>query len=310
MSRNPSNFPVATWFTLSTSRLMVAILFVLLFVIAARIPVDSDTWWHLRSGKAILETHSIPFADAFSFTKAGQPWIDQSWLAQIVLYGCYTILGGSIGLALFTAFLATVGMGFVFATCRGSVYLRGFVAILSAATAAVFWSARPQMFSFVLSAITLYLIYRHKRNPSQRQLLWLLPPLMVLWVNLHSGFAIGFIFLGCAVVGEFFNMLASGQLDKTDTSNPAGTRIGPLLIVSVICVFALVVNPYTTQIILYPFQTAGIGALQQSIQEWASRSPYYLATAAEVDQRLNGEHYAIQHETNNANGEHGHHQAT
>jgi hypothetical protein len=250
---------------------MVAVLFVLLFTIAARIPVDTDTWWHLRSGQTILQSHSVPFVDSFSFTKAGQPWIDQNWLAQIVLYGCYA-LAGSVGLALFTATLATVGMAFIFATCRGSVYIRGIVAILSAATAAVFWSARPQMFSFVLSAVVLYLIYAYKRDPARhRRHLWLLPPIMVLWVNLHSGFAIGFIFLACAIVGEVLNNLMPGSAAASAASDARPTvLLGPLLLVSGVCVLALLFNPYTYQMLLYPFQTAGIGTLQQSIQEWAS----------------------------------------
>ena len=122
----------------------------------------------------------------------------------------------------------------------------------------------------MFSAVTLYLIYRAKRDPTRRRSLWLLPPLMVLWVNLHSGFAIGFIFLGCAIIGEFFNLLLTARRDNKDKSNPAGSVLGPLLAVSIICVAALVVNPYTTRMLLYPFQTAGISALEQSIQEWAS----------------------------------------
>ena len=265
MSRSRPPLPPVSasqpWYALSTSRLMIGVLFVLLFIIAARIPVDTDTWWHVRIGQQIVATHSIPFSDSFSFTKVGAPWIDQSWLAQIVLYGVYAAFG-SVGLALFTAVLATVGMAFVFATCRGSVYMRGFVAILSAATAAVFWSARPQMFSFTFSAITLYLIYRYVRQPDStgRRELWLLVPLLALWVNLHSGFAIAFIFLGAALAGTLINRPARRPT----------TSVRPLLLVTLIGIAALLINPYTVQMLAYPFQTAGIGALQQSIREWAS----------------------------------------
>src|SRR5436190_23447359 len=88
---------------LSTSQLMTAILFVMLFALAVRIPVDTDTWWHLRSGEYILTNHAVPLTDPFSLTRLNQPWVDQSWGAQIILYGFYRLLGGNIGLALYTA---------------------------------------------------------------------------------------------------------------------------------------------------------------------------------------------------------------
>ena len=71
---------------LTTRRLLVAILFIAVFSMAARVPADTDTWWHLRSGQLILETHTIPTTDPFSHTRAGQAWIDHSWLAQIFWY--------------------------------------------------------------------------------------------------------------------------------------------------------------------------------------------------------------------------------
>ncbi|MHB8629255.1 MAG: hypothetical protein ACYDEO_24005 [Aggregatilineales bacterium] len=239
---------------LTTPRLMTAILFILLFVIAARVPVDSDTWWHLRSGSVILATHTIPYTDTFSLTRAGQSWIDQSWLSQVVMSAVFQ-LAGNVGLALLTAALATLGMIFTFKACRGSVYLRAFVMVLSATTAAVFWSPRPQMASFVLSTVVLYLLYQYKRNVFDR--LWLIPLLMALWVNLHSGFAIGFIFLGAFIVGEVFNRQPWPHVRK-------------LIIITALSAVALLLNPYTVRMLLYPFQTAGLGVLEQFIQEWAS----------------------------------------
>ncbi len=257
---------------LTTQRLMIAILFVLLFAMAVRAPVDTDTWWHLRSGDLILSQHSVPQTDPFSLTRGGQPWIDQSWLSQIVMVAFYRGFGGtgqpgdggSVGLAIYTALLATAGMVFVFLMCEGNVYLRAFVAVLSATTAAVFWSPRPQMMSFLLSTIVLYLLYLHKRKRIDR--LWLIPPLMILWVNLHSGFAIGFIFLFGSIAGEVLGNI----FNRSDPNVVSWVDIRKLVLVTVIAAAMLVINPYTTQMLTYPFKTAGIGALQQSIQEWQS----------------------------------------
>src|SRR5690606_37767541 len=107
---------------------------------------------------------------------------------------------GVIGLALYTALLATAGMWLLYRISTGSVYSRMFVLVIGSATAAVFWSARPQIFSFLLSCLLLYILYHYKYQ--QRDYLWFIPLLMLLWVNLHAGFAIAFIFLGAFLVGE------------------------------------------------------------------------------------------------------------
>ena len=91
-------------------------------------------------------------------------------------------------------------MALVYRMCAGNIYSRAFVVIIGAAAAAVFWSVRPQMVSFFLSTVVLYLLYLFKRQ--QKDFLWAIPPLMVLWVNLHAGFAIGFILLLGFMIGE------------------------------------------------------------------------------------------------------------
>ena len=41
------------WLTLP--RLVVALTFLAIFAMAARVAVDTDTWWHLRTGQLIWE---------------------------------------------------------------------------------------------------------------------------------------------------------------------------------------------------------------------------------------------------------------
>jgi hypothetical protein len=41
--------------SLTIPRLLIAILFIAIFTMAVRLPADTDTWWHLRSGQYIVE---------------------------------------------------------------------------------------------------------------------------------------------------------------------------------------------------------------------------------------------------------------
>ncbi len=257
---------------LTIQRLMVAILFILLFVMAVRVPIDTDTWWHIRSGEYMVENKEIPRTDPFSYTRYGQDWIDHSWGAQLVIYGAYDLFGGStqpgdsgnIGLALYVAVLATLGMAFVYLMCDGNVYLRAFVVVLGATTAAVFWSPRPQMFSFMLGALVLYLLHLYKRERLDR--LWLIPPVMLIWANLHGGFAVGFIFMFGSIAGEVLGNLFNGD----DPEVVAWRRLRNMVIVALVSIPMIAINPNGIRMLAYPFRTVGIGALQDFIQEWAS----------------------------------------
>lgn len=246
--------------SLTIERTASILLFALLFALAARVPVDTDTWWHLHSGAWTL-THGMIYADPFSFTFAGQAWINHSWGAQIILVAVWQV-GGVFGLAVYMAGLATAGMAFVYRMCDGNAYVRGFALIIGAAAAAVFWSPRPQMLSFFLSAVVLYLLFLYKRKQVDR--LWLIPILMAVWGNLHAGFSIGFIFMGGVIAGEILNhMLKRGGEHVVP---PRG--ILKLIVIALLSAAALVINPYGAQILLVPFQTVSIGALRQYIQEW------------------------------------------
>jgi hypothetical protein len=257
---------------LTIERLALWVLFSLLFAMAVRVPLDTDTWWHLRSGKMILDEREIPKTDAFSYTKGGADWIDHGWLAQIVLYGAYQLTGGdgdpgdsgAIGLSLFTATLATAGMALVYRMCAGNVYSRMFVLVIGAAAAAVFWTARPQMFSFLFSALVLYLLYLYKYKRVDR--LWFIPVLMALWVNLHAGFAIGFIYLLGFLGGEVIGNL----LNPSDEYAVSWRRLRKVGLATLVGIAALSLNPYGPQMVLYPFRTAGIQTLNLFIQEWRS----------------------------------------
>jgi hypothetical protein len=259
----PNATPAARgWRALTIERTTTICLFLLVFALAARIPVDTDLFWHLRAGETTLSQGFI-WQDSFSHSFAGQPWINHSWGAQVIMLLLFRA-GGYFGLSLYMAGLATLGMCFVWRMGSGSVYMRAFVLILGAAAAAVFWSPRPQMLSFALSAAVLYILWLYRVRDTDR--LWLLPLIMGVWGNLHAGFSIGFILMGGVIAGE-----ALGNAFAPHRAHGLSwRRIGRLVLFALLSVAALLVNPYGPQLLAVPFQTVSIGALQNFIQEWNS----------------------------------------
>ncbi len=251
---------------LTTDRLLVIVLFVLIFAMAVRPPADNDTWWHLSSGQYILE-NGIPFHDPFSHTVFGKGWIDHGWLAQSGLYLLYANFGYA-GLGLALALAVTLTMGFVFLQSEVNLYLRAFVTILAAITSAVIWIARPQTISFVLAGAFCLILYGYKYRG--RNYLFLIPVLFVLWVNVHGGFIVGFLILGGYIAGEFLNNVLGGGGEREGKHVLGYRQILTLIGVTALSLLACLINPNTYKMLTYPFFTVGIGALRDYIQEWAA----------------------------------------
>jgi hypothetical protein len=251
---------------LDTRRLAVAILFVGLFAMAVRAPADTDTWWHLQAGRVTVESGRSLQTDLFSHTREGSPWVNASWLTQPMLYWLFHSFSYA-GLGLWVGVVVTATFAFVYLQMEGDPFTRAFIIILAAATSAVVWIARPHLVSFLLTAVLGYVLYLLKWRGRNR--LWLVPPLFVLWVNLHPGYVLGFMVLMAFVAGEVLNHLLRPVLPSEDPV--VGWReIGIVVGVAVLSALLLLVNPNTTRMWWYYLDTVGIRSLRDFIQEWQS----------------------------------------
>src|SRR3954465_10845522 len=98
-------------------RIAAAGLFVLIAV-AAIAPMRSyDYFWHLATGRWIIEHHALPTFDPLAVASAHVPWINGEWLYEIVLNALHGIAGDS-GISIINALLvaAIFTAGFLFAS--------------------------------------------------------------------------------------------------------------------------------------------------------------------------------------------------
>lgn len=63
---------------------------------------DPDLWWHIASGRIVDQTHHFIHIEPFSFTVAGQHWIDPEWLSGMFFWLGYKSFG-LIGIYLVSA---------------------------------------------------------------------------------------------------------------------------------------------------------------------------------------------------------------
>jgi len=187
----------------------------LLIVLNFTLIRPNDFWWHLRTGQIIFDTGVIPTTDLFSFTRAAQPWTNQGWLMQVILFLLYR--AGGLPLIIFFHALTIVG-GYVLveAACLRSRSQRAaaLATLAAAAIGVANWNVRPQSASFLFFGLLLFVLERHRTRGGKS--IWVLPGLFALWVNLHGGFIFGMGLLGIyglAHVSEnFIRRRASGKV--------------------------------------------------------------------------------------------------
>lgn len=240
-----------------------------IFAMSARISVDTDTWWHLRAGEWIVENRAIPQVDSFSYTRVNQSWLYPGWLVEAPMYLVFRAFGPG-GLNLVTALLVTLAFFFIWKALSGSVFLRSFGLIFAAAASGVYWSARPHLITLALAAVFLKILEdsRWRDNPATRRRLVWLPIFMIVWVNSHGGFIVGFILWGLYCVDT---------LIRWRTKQVEWGAFRRLILIGALLAAGTTVNPAGLHIFLYPFSTVGVHALQNYIQEWQSPNFHDLA---------------------------------
>ena len=223
-----------------------------------------DFWWHLKAGEIIVTTRSIPKTDLFSFTAAGQPFILQNWLAEVIYYATYR--GGGLALIVaFNALLLVAALLPVYDLCRRattSVKLSVLSALLPAVLLLYFGSVRSQVFSFALFSAFYWVLSTYRNR--QRNLLWTLPLMTIAWVNLHGAFVLGVGLIVLFLTCEIARRISYG--DSSDTlSSSELRRLGLYLVLSAL---ATIVNPETYKIYAYVRAVATNPASQALVLEW------------------------------------------
>ena len=246
---------------LTAPRLIACLVFIGIFAMAARPSLDGDTWWHLRAGAWMVEQRQVLAHDEFSTTRPGQPWFNHSWLAQILLYLVWNGYGYT-GLNLATALVVSLAFWLVSLQMPGPAWLKAVILLLAAAASSVYWSAGPELLSFLLAAVFASVLEHYRWRGYNR--LWLLPPLMALWVNLNGGFVLGFLLLLVTLGGQALSRL----LRRSGPGVLPRRGLLMLGVATLACLAVVPLNPLGAELYLYPLRSLSPGLVREFVQEW------------------------------------------
>ena len=241
----------------SIERLWLVMAVLLPALVALLVPLPAvDLAYQVRAGDEILRSAALPGFDTYTFTVTGTAWLDQQWLAQVLLAAGQR-LGGWELLAVFRAALVAAAFGLL----AWTALLRGagprtasVLSLIAFAVSAPALALRPQLFGIVLFAVLLLLAAGRVRRP---RAWWLAPVLVVLWANLHGSFVIAPLLLGYV------------WLDDLVRGRPAR---GSLLVL-VIGTLATLVNPFGLGVWGYATGIGTSSVVTQQASEWQRTSP-------------------------------------
>ena len=140
---------ILCWLTIR--RLAVAMLLLALSAASLRQAWDPDMWWHLATGRYVVEEHVIPREDMFSYTAAGRRWFAHEWLTDVLMYLLYRA-GGTSALIVVASLVVTATFMLVYHSARSGEagdrdappYVAVFTVLVAAFASAITWGARPQ----------------------------------------------------------------------------------------------------------------------------------------------------------------------
>jgi hypothetical protein len=238
------------WWLPSLSAMIWVALFLGLTLTSARtvlISADSDPGWHRRLGEWMIQHRAIIREYDFLHTYRG-PLVTKEWLSEVLFAVAGRLFGWNGFVLVAATLIATcfwllhrqlLAEGCDVVTATGMVL----VAMLACS---MHWLARPLLFTHLLTLVFAWELrkYQHGRA-SARRLFLLLPPLMILWVNLHGMFMTGLVLIAMHTLG--------GAIDAWRQS-ASSARFGLLAALLLVCAAASLANPNGWQLHAHVFR--------------------------------------------------------
>jgi len=254
----------------------------LLAFLAAALPVlvglrfahsTVDLAYLIRAGETMLASHEVLRVDTFTFTVAGEAWLNQQWGAEILLALLHRA-GSWEGLAVARLVLVALIFWMEFLACRarGASYrAAGWLTLCALFVSIDGLTIRPQLFGAAFFALTLWMIAERSRRP---WLLWCIPPVVLVWANVHGSFVLAPLLL-------LLTWLEDRRLQGTAARRELGVALA--------CVIVAFVNPFGAGIWAYVANLTTDPEIRRLIEEWQQTRPtsligvaFYLSVAGMI----------------------------
>lgn len=217
---------------------------------------EGDTAWIIRTGEYIIDTHTIPSHDLYSYTHPESPWVVYQWGFEVLIAGAYKIAGFHGAAWVCSIIIAsTLLLFFKLLRMMGTTSLVAFPLTLLAGTVAPLdWDMRPGIVSQLLFVATLYTLQDFKLT-KKPWVLYRLPLIFLIWANTHLWFVLGLMAIGSIILERCFVLIS-----VKEAVSRAQERRSIVLLTTFLAISLLVtlLNPNGPRLITYLFDVANL----------------------------------------------------
>lgn len=226
--------------------------------------VDSDSLMRLSIGRVIVENHTVPSTDPFSFSDPHRRWGNPEWLGDILWYQAFRLGGEPVAIIVNLLFIS---LGWLLVMLWGmrlgsSSWLMAILLIFVLPSSIPRLTLRNQIHIYWLIPLTAFAVSQ-LAHTARVQWLLALCAVGVLWANLHGSFVLGWAIVAASVAAFFL----SPQTDRAP--QPGGRHKQLMLGALVLQPFLVLVSPHG----YYNYQLLfdhlfGVGIYTKQIAEW------------------------------------------
>jgi hypothetical protein len=249
----PKTTPAQARETSATSTILVTALLAATCAVLLLQTIDLsrvDLGRHLKNGELLLhsswpEKLAVLHRNFYSYPVSDFPFVNHHWLSGVVFYLVWRVFGFE-GLTIFYMILISLSLALLFWITQRASSMAIAAPLAALAVPLVAWRAevRPEGFTFLFIAVFYgVLLNWYEGRLGSRWLYWL-PPLMVLWVNLHIGFVFGYLLIGMF----FLKALAAGSTD----GDARARKLKAILLIAALSLIAGALNPSFVNGLIYP----------------------------------------------------------
>ncbi len=166
------------------------------------------------------------------------------------------------------AILASFTIAFFTAYQRSAFWSSFLVSLLAIGILIERTDIRPEIFSFLIFSVYLYIFFRYQKDRLATNLLWILPILQIFWTNLHIYFFLGPLFY------FFFFLERVSRRNLSFAEYIKSSEFKKLFVVGILIALAVFINPNGVAGAFLPFKVA-TGEYGYSIVE--NQTPFFLS---------------------------------
>jgi hypothetical protein len=205
--------------------------------------LDPDIWWHMATGRWILQHHALPATDPFSMYGATRSWLVYSWAFDV---GVQTLVArfGLMGIFLLHVavhVLVAVSLFHLVKSLLPDFWRAVALTAVSLYAISLIYAPRPGMATLLFTILELGILLAVRRGESAKKL-WLLPLILVAWANIHIQFVYGLGLLGLFACEPILMRVL--RLTSEEETREAFTRAKYFGAALGGCLLATFVNPY------------------------------------------------------------------